>query len=456
MNEMKRLLYLILVFSTAVVLLASCKKYLDQKPRENLAVPQTLTDLQALEDNQMINGSANRWLEFVADNYFLTTSAWNNQPKDAHDNYIWAPDAKITESGAVTWTAQYNAIYQANFVLDLLPTITTSESEKDTYNSIKGTALFSRAFMFHQIAQLFCKPYSSSSLNDPGIILRFSTNVKAPVTRSTVKETYDQIINDLKLAVELLPEKALYTTRPNKAAALGLLSRVYLSMSDYTNAEIYAGTSIAGNGALMDFNTIGSSIPSNVFANPEISYISNSYVPEVFNGAHTAIVDTSLYASYAANDLRKTIFFGSNGNGTYYWKGSYYPQIDYSVFGGIASNEMYLNRAEARARTGKLMEAMNDLNTLLRNRYKTGTFSDLIAADATDALNKILTERRKELAFRGLRWSDLRRFNLAGANITLKRIVNNTTYTLPPNDLRWVLLIPETEINLSGVQQNPR
>jgi hypothetical protein len=60
------------------------------------------------------------------------------------------------------------------------------------------------------------------------------------------------------------------------------------------------------------------------------------------------------------------------------------------------------------------------------------------------------------LLFRNLRWSDLRRFNLEGANITLKRIINGTSYTLPPNDLRWVLLIPDLETSRSGIPQNPR
>jgi len=71
-------------------------------------------------------------------------------------------------------------------------------------------------------------------------------------------------------------------------------------------------------------------------------------------------------------------------------------------------------------------------------------------------LNKILTERRKELLMRGLRWTDLRRLNKETAfATTLSRIVNGTTYTLPPNDPGYVFRIPLSVINFTGIEQNP-
>jgi len=51
----------------------------------------------------------------------------------------------------------------------------------------------------------------------------------------------------------------------------------------------------------------------------------------------------------------------------------------------------------------------------------------------------------------------LRRLNLdIQRAITLKRNLNGVLYTLPPNDARYVLPVPDLVIQLSGIQQNPR
>jgi starch-binding outer membrane protein, SusD/RagB family len=437
----------------------SCKKYLDKKPTQNMVIPESLADLQAVMDNQNINdATSSLFLEIVSDNYYLTTTSWQGLHQDFSKTYIWDKDAKITLNNG-GWSAPYEGVYYANFVLDLLPKVKYDESEQADYNYIKGTALFVRAFLFHELTQLYCKPYSAEAANEPGIVLRMTPEVDAPIARSTVQQTYDQIINDIKAAIDLLPLTNSNVMRPGKAAAYGLLSRVYLTMRDFENAERAVNSTLSINSSLLDYNSLtpvsNPVLPNNPLTNPEILFI-NVATPTIFNNSHIAIVDSVLYKSYDGNDLRKTVYYGLTGANPY-WKGSYYANgTEYGIFNGIATDELYLIRAECRARSGNITGAMDDLNALLKKRWKTGTFTNITAINSNDALNKVLVERRKELAFRGLRWSDLRRYNLDGNGITLKRIVNNTEYTLPPNDLRWVLLIPEVEINRSGIQQNPR
>ncbi|HCL05345.1 MAG TPA: hypothetical protein DHW64_05015 [Chitinophagaceae bacterium] len=96
------------------------------------------------------------------------------------------------------------------------------------------------------------------------------------------------------------------------------------------------------------------------------------------------------------------------------------------------------------------------MNTLLQKRWRTGTFTPVTAANAADALNKIIAERRKELVWRGLRWQDLKRFNKQGANIRLQRILGTDNYLLEPGSNKYIFPIPQEEISLSGIIQNTR
>lgn len=126
-------------------------------------------------------------------------------------------------------------------------------------------------------------------------------------------------------------------------------------------------------------------------------------------------------------------------------------------FGGIATDEVYLIKAECLARAGIVNEATEVLNHLWMHRAdNTKPFVALTADSPDEALKLILSERRKELIFRGLRWQNLRRLNKEGADITIMRTVNGQEYTLAPNSPSYVLPIPPDEIRLSGIHQNER
>ncbi len=453
-NGILNALTLIIVFSL-LFQVTSCKKYLDEKPSKNLVVPSTVADLQALLNNNssINNGMTPRLLALVSDDNYVTTTTWLSESSIETTeplNYIW--DKNATDLVG-SWEAAYDGpIYYSNIVLDALPNIASNNGNLSTLNAIKGSALFYRAFAFQALAQLYCKPYNTTSKADPGIVLKLTSDINEKIVRATVQQTYDQIINDLNQAVTLLPSKSTFPTQPTVGAVYGLLARVYLSMRDYSNAGKYANLSLQQNSALMDFNSV-ISIPQ---FNVETTYFDMVYESILAYPSHGGLVDSNLYRSYDSNDLRKSVFFKAASGGAFAFRGSYYGFRLGLPFDGIATDEMYLTRAECYARAGDVADAMADLNTLLKTRWKTGTFVPFAATNADDAKSQILTERRKELVYRGLRWYDLRRLNLEGANITLTRVINGTTYTLPPNDLRYVMLIPFEVINASGIQQNPR
>ena len=435
----------------------SCKKYLDEKPLQSKVIPGKLSDLQAMLDNTDINQSSSRTLELLGDNYYLTSSDWQSSTPDERLSYIWDKD----ENYAVAWNQPYQrAIYPVNIVLDQLPLLPAAERENAGAASVKGSALFFRAFQFLQLAQLYCKPYAAQNLTEPGIVLRLTAAVEEKSVRSTVQGTYDQIIEDLLTAVDLLPVQTLYPTRPNKAAAYGTLARAYLIMGKYEEAKRFANLCLQTSNQLLDYNTLlpVKSPPFPRFSKEVIYFNKIQNVASLSKAK--AKIDSTLYNSYDKDDLRKTLFFSTNtgiNKGTYGFRGSYEGITDFSCFDGIATDEVYLIRAECFARLNNKDSALIDLNKLMNTRWNNVVpYPTITATDASDALTKVLLERRKELVYRGLRWSDIRRLNVSGAGITLKRVVNNTTYTLPPNDLRSVQLIPKDVIAISGIAQNPR
>jgi tetratricopeptide (TPR) repeat protein len=441
----------------------ACKKYLDAKPDQKLVVPTTLKDLQALLDNTSVNNESSPSAdEASADNYYLLKANYDALSTLSQKAYGWENyDYTVYPND---WSIIYNGIYPSNVVLSAIGNIEKTELNQADWNNAKGSALFFRSQGFLRAAFIFCKSYDESTANDDlGIVLRQTPDFTEKSVRANLKDTYTKIITDLKEAASLLPITPKHVLRPSKPAAFALLARTYMSMRDYDNAYKYADSCLQLKNDLMNYATETS--PTNatrpiqqfnkevIFSSILGTYVYNSVVPG------TSRVDSILYNSYSNNDMRKTVFFrdattlGSTG---YIFKGTYDGSYT-NLFIGIATDEVWLMRAECSARLGNKNAALGDLNTLMQKRWNNnGTWIPFSASTAQDALNLILTERRKELIFRGLRWMDIKRLNKEGANIILKRVMNGQTYTLSPNDLRYALLLPQDIINLTGMPQNER
>ncbi|WEK36480.1 MAG: RagB/SusD family nutrient uptake outer membrane protein [Candidatus Pseudobacter hemicellulosilyticus] len=436
--------------------LLGCNKILDEKPLKSLSVPESIEDLQALLNFRLqMNNQSPELLELITDNYYTTTTFWQAANMDERLNYIWAGNA----TSASSWNALYQKpIYYSNIVLDQIGKIVINNSDRIQGDYIRGTALFYRAFAFYQLAQLYCKPFSATSNSDLGIVLRLNSNINDKSKRSTVKETYDQIVRDFTEASELLPENVQFPSQPSRAAAYGALARTYLCMGDYNNAKNFADKCLKEVSVILDYNIIlDGDAPFGHFNDETIFYNYCEPYSYLLYGSRGKI-DSTLYHSYHDNDLRKQLFFKENPDGTYRFKGAYdgdyYSNL---IFDGLTTAEMLLIRSECFAREGDKDAALTDLNMLLRKRWKNnGSWNEITAANADDAKSKILDERRKELVYRGLRWTDIRRLNVEGANIALKRIIGGVEYILAPGDPRWVLLIPQDVIIHSGIAQNQR
>jgi hypothetical protein len=449
----------ILIYMSCFVFLLACNKqeeWLDIKSNRPDVTPTTIKDFQALLDNPDIMNDLHPGTPLAsADNYYVLSTTWQADASYSKNVYNWASgDFYLNASSVNDWTGPYITTEYANIVLEGLNKIPQTPENLQAWNNCKGAALFYRAYSFFDLANTFAKPYNATTAaTDLGIPLRLSADINERSVRASVQETYDRILTDLKEALLLLPATPLYQTRPSTFAANALLARAYLSMGDYVNAGLHADKALASTYKLVDFNTLSTTVsyPMPAFPNnPEIIFFTkcNSFTLASTN----AISDSVLVRSYGSNDLRKNFFYTAVPG----FKGSYTTSS--GTFGGLAINEQYLIRAEAAARAGNATNAMQDLNTLLVKRWKTNTYVALTATSAANALDQVIAERRKELPFTGiLRWIDLRRLNSDSRYaVTLTRILNNQTYSLPPNDPRYVLPIPDLEIKLSGIQQNPR
>lgn len=458
---MKKLLTTIIL---SAVILTGCKEdWLDKKRDVKLVVPQSLRDLRLLmNDAERLRMDNINLAELSSDDYYLTEQDYTNQVPMVKNFYTWNSNIYVDNFVILDWDDAYKKILLSNIILEQIEKIAFSPSEQTEWNDVKGSAHFLRGKSMYYLAQQFCKQYVNATADtDLGLPIRRNADSSEPITRSTLRQTYDFIKQDLTQASNLLNDRPKLVTDPSKISAFAFLARLGLVMADFSSALDNSNKCLALKTDLLDFNTLN--LSSGVFVMPaavnnqeiiQSSRMSGGYSPTLYLFSR---VPDELYTQYDNNDLRKTAWFINRNTGdfgTYAFKGSYF--FGHPLFSGPTVAEVYFIRAECRARSGDVIGALSDINTVLLKRFKTGTFVPL-TANTSSILKIVLAERRKELIRRGLRWSDLRRLNLeADQQKTIKRIVNGTEYLLPPNDPRYTLPIPNYVIAFNGIPQNQR
>ncbi len=450
LHELKKTVLMVLV----VAIWSSCSRLLEEKSDMRLTTPEKLQDNQALLDRvtDVLTGFAMSGFA-SSDEYYITDADFNALPYEEDKRlYTWQPDrVAISRTEGNDWQRTYRTVLIANTVLHNLDTYEITGAE-----NVRGQALVLRAIRYLDAAQVWCPAYNSATAaHDLGLPLRLDPDMSVPSVRSTLRDTYAQIIVDLETAAALLPPQQIALTRPSKITALAYLARTYLLMGDYPKALDNALKVLQYKDTLLDYNTL----------DPKTTYPLKNLNAEVLLRATISIdgpveysiakVPLSVYTSFAENDLRKSLFFRINADQTIFFRGNYTGTAN-ARLASVALDEVYLIAAEGFARTGNSVKALQYLNALLSTRWKKGTFVPLQAGTAAEALELVKDERKKQLLFRGIRWMDLKRYNRDGAGINLTRTVSGKTYTLPAKDGRWAVAIPEDIIEKTGMPQNPR
>lgn len=444
-------------FAILVILLGfttSCERFLEEKPDINMVVPESPEDLRALLDISQYMNISPQVLEISSDDYYLDASDWNALASPTDRNlYIWNEEVYKEARSDGAWMNCYVQVYYANVVIHTIESGNMLQTEKAEAENLLGAALFYRAKAFFEIAQIWANPYDrESSENLLGIPLRLSPDFNVVSTRSTLRQTYEQILSDLTNAIELLRyDPSEHVNRPNQCAAFAMLARVYLTMGEFKLAAEMAEKALALKSVLLDYNDLDKTaqLPFKRF-NEEVIF--NSYMTSS-TPIMRAKIDSMLYKSYEVFDLRKDLFFNRLPSGGYGFKGNYYE--DNSIFfNGLTTAELYVICAEAYMVMGHLSRSSDFLNQLLLKRYVQSEFSPYDGSEPNYE-NIVLGERRKELVFRGLRWSDVRRYNTLGRDILMERNIDGERFFLRKGSPRFTVPIPESVISISGIQQNP-
>ncbi|UZD23923.1 RagB/SusD family nutrient uptake outer membrane protein [Algoriphagus halophytocola] len=427
----------------SLLLFAACDTFLDVKPNKAIDTPDSLESVEALLDNASTMNYNSTLSVVLGDEFYADETAISSMELLEQNFYLWTPRPLQPDELVFDWRDRYNQIQIANVCLESLQGLPDGLKK----NELTGTALFFRAHAYFSLSTLFLEgPNLENTGLELKIPIRKSTSMVLKPELATRQAIRDLIREDLDQAVGLLPTNPSYLSRPSKQAAYALMARVFLDWEDYETAKDAAGKVIEMGGELMDFNELD---PSNTYPipsfNSEIIWLARIGGTSYFNSQSGFQMSPELLGLYSEEDLRASMFYVTRSSGFINFRGSYLSGRP--VFGGLSLNEAYLIYAESLVRTGELEEGEKMLSYLLERRMVPG-WEGIEFSNETDALGIILKERRKELPFRGLRWSDLRRINKDDRFQTiLVREFEGTHYQLTPESEKYVLPVPARELS---------
>jgi hypothetical protein len=431
-----------MLFLVLLIGAAGCKKYLNAPPIN------VITKAEALKDEAGVSAVMNGAYKLLNDNVLggkyqviselMGDNIQGNLLNGDFGEFYNRNSSIFGDYKKNFYLDVYQSIYRANTVLENL---NVAASKRD---NLEGQALFIRALSHLIAVRFFAQPYGYSSNNDHlGVPLKVTTQI-TPGVRATVKQVYDQIIADLKMAETKLPDNNNgYATT---WAAKALLARVYFSMNDFTNAYSYSNAVIisgkfqfesdyskrfsAGLSTEAIFSMVNA--PNTFDAGGELrgQFKSDINVPTLlFTPTTYALVNTS-------NDIRKAWFDVVKYPGriatTKYNKDRFSVPI-------LHLTEMKLIRAESAAElNSNLTIAVGDINDIL-NRAYAGTRSIPTNSSAALIKTNVRLQRSIEMIAEGDRLYEIKRIGAKGENVDRRGAVWNCP--------GFVLQFPQEEIS---------
>jgi len=457
----------ILIIILSVILFSSCEDFLEERSQDRI-IPKTVKDYSELlygEAYLKDHDAFVRYLELMTDDVkdiYITSS--NETRADGWGYYTWQQDPQSRKNGSVfidnTWANFYKYILTCNVVINDIDKGNVNGEDVDI-KDLKAEAHFLRAWYYLTLVNLFGEPYDPATaemaLGIPINNLTEANDIK--YKRASLAKVYEQIEFDILESIKLFDESRKEKTyfRANIKAAYLLASRIYLYEQKWGKAKEYADALLERTSTLMQYTSsnatwwyyrnrrmIKKSNPEVLFTYADASI---TFYPEDATGFFMQSDD--LYGLYSNDDNRKYASFPYRSR--YNVKPmpfKYGKSEDTGLFGfSFRTAEAYLNRAEALTHIdGKFNAAIEDINYLRSFRYKNGAVEQVVATNASEALDIVKKERRLELCFEGSRWFDLRRWDRPRIEhfYTSSNFGGGTgeTFVLEKNDPAYTLPLP--------------
>lgn len=361
------------------------------------------------------------------------------------------------------WNRAYSIIGNVNPIIVAMPVYDNiNDPNIDRKDQITGEAHALRALAYFDLLRVYGErmnnPTSEFGVPIPPAQIIPSTD---PQPRSSVQEVLNLILGDLNTALNLLDGDESDKTRVNKNMVYALLSRVHLYTENYSAAidaaNNVSGVSLITNPSVFNSfwtNSSGSELIWKIAVTPVdgANQFSWTYLFPVNTIRQDYIVTQGLLNSYEPADYRSNVYYSQiqsssdNQVRNTVTKFKDNPAINQSGVVEIMPfrfSEVILNRMEAYYESGNEAGALNDLNAL---RIARGLGS--VTLSGNTLRQAIRDERRKELAFEGHYWHDLKRWNLDMVRVQEENCTS-CTFTVPSSSNFWLLPVPvaETDVN---------
>lgn len=450
---MMKIKYLIVA---AIALVAvSCNDILDTTPETTISDESVISDeksavaalVSVYDGVQGYFGINQLAHNVIADNLVNSTAPGNIIP-----TLVASGTSAFDPTSGAGYSSVYVAINRANFVIKNTAALTDAQINAATRKQVLGEAYFLRALAYFDLVRTY-----------GGVPLILEPTVTASqydgVKRSTVAETYAQVLADLDSAEKLLTT-TIVRNRANLYSVYALKARYYLYNENWDKAEEYATKVISnttGFKLVKPYSTFYTTAKSteSIFELTFSSSDKNPIYTYLLSAAEGGRLDYIAESGFVA-ELLDANKGGARKSLVKLLASGAYSVTEYGNQDGSSSlfvlrlAEQYLIRAEARVKKAApdLTTAISDLN-VIRTRSDVQAFLATGTITANDVLLAIENERRYELAYEGHRFSDIVR---TGRAATVFGALN-PLYTDPG---RWVFPIPYKEIVADpDLEQNP-